>query len=45
MGNNRGVVETGDGGGEGRGGGEGLGEKAENCTWTTIKKKEKNYNK
>ena len=36
MDNNKGVVETGEGGGEGWG--IGLGGKAENCTGTTIKK-------
>ena len=30
-------VETGEGGGDGWGGGEEWKEKAENCTWTTIK--------
>ena len=34
-------MESGEGGGTGWNGGEGWGEKAENCTWTTIKIKEK----
>ena len=38
MDNNKGEMETGEGGGEGWGGGEGSGGKAENCT-STIKKK------
>ena len=44
MDNNKVGVEMGEGGGEGWGGGEGCGEKAENYTWTTIKKL-KNKNK
>ena len=37
----KGRVEAKEGGGFGRAGEEGWGENADNCNWTTIKKKEK----